>query len=161
MKNMSRDSSFDVDQRVQRELELPSSWSNDDLDVDPSDQGTIFRNASEETSATHSTATHLVRMIWTLALETSTSVMRVGMRLTHSITALLLTETQGCSLHADSKTRVTIEYVQRAGGSVEAKENSQCVQFSSSQHTEPLNAVQSTRSPGIQVPTRVSPSWET
>ena len=82
--------------------------------------------------------------------------MRVGMRLTHSITALLLTETQGCSLHADSKTRVTFEYVQRASGSVEAKENSQCVQFSSSQHTEPLNAVQSTRLPGIQVPTRVS-----
>ena len=92
MKNMSLDSSFDVDQRVQRELELPSSWSNDDLDVDPSDRGTIFRNASEETSPTHPTATHLVRMIWTLALETRTSVMRLGMRLTH---ALVLTETQG------------------------------------------------------------------
>ena len=69
----------DVDQRIQRELDLPSSWSNDDLDVDPRDRGTKFRNASEETSPTHSTATHLVRMIWTLALETRTSVMRVGM----------------------------------------------------------------------------------
>ena len=46
----------------------------------------------EETSPTHSTATHLVCMIWTLALETRTSVMRLGMRLTH---ALVLTETQG------------------------------------------------------------------
>ena len=46
---MCLDSSVDVDQRVQRELEVPSSWSNGGLDVDPSDRGTIVRNVSEET----------------------------------------------------------------------------------------------------------------
>ena len=53
-------------------------FNNEDLHVNPSDRGTIFRYVSEETFPTHSTATHLVCMIWTLALETRTSLMRLS-----------------------------------------------------------------------------------
>ena len=71
--------------------------NNDDLSVDPSDQGNMFGYFYEEMGdgmlPTHSTATRVVctstRMIPTLALETRTSVMRLSMRLTHSITKSL------------------------------------------------------------------------
>ena len=59
-----------------------------------------------------------------------------------------------------SETQVTIKYVQRADGCVERKKL-QCVQFSSTQHPEPLNAVQSKRLPVVQLPTRVVPARKT
>ena len=112
---MTVDSSVHIDQRVQQELELPTSWEVlkeqspditgaahvkiDDFDVDPSGPGNMFGYACGEMAdamfPTRSTSTRVVRtstrMILTLAQETRTSTMIPSMRLTHSITTPLQT----------------------------------------------------------------------
>jgi len=109
----------------------------DDLDVGAGDQGIMFGYASDETEdcmpLTHSMAT------------------RLGKKLTDVRKSGLL-----WWLRPDGKTQVTIEYVQRADGSVEPQKIHTVV--ISTQHAEPLKATRRKEVAGYTGPDATAPS---
>mmetsp|Transcript_63861 Transcript_63861/g.169046 ORF Transcript_63861/g.169046 Transcript_63861/m.169046 type:complete len:459 (-) Transcript_63861:131-1507(-) len=109
----------------------------DDLDVGAGDQGIMFGYASDETEdampLTHSMATRLGKKL--------TDVRKNG---------------DLWWLRPDGKTQVTIEYVQRADGSVEPRKIHTVV--ISTQHAEPLKAVRSKEVAGYSGPEETAPS---
>jgi len=111
----------------------------DDLDVGAGDQGIMFGYASDETEdampLTHSMATRLGKKL--------TDVRKNG---------------DLWWLRPDGKTQVTIEYVQRADGSVEPRKIHTVV--ISTQHAEPLKAVRSKEVAGYSGPEETAPSMD-
>merc|ERR1711991_1158222 len=111
----------------------------DDLDVGAGDQGIMFGYASDETEdampLTHSMATRLGKKL--------TDVRKNG---------------DLWWLRPDGKTQVTIEYLQRADGSVEPRKIHTVV--ISTQHAEPLKAVRSKEVAGYSGPEETAPSME-
>merc|ERR1712012_668834 len=111
----------------------------DDLDVGAGDQGIMFGYASDETEdcmpLTHSMAT------------------RLGKKLTDVRKSGLL-----WWLRPDGKTQVTIEYLQRADGSVEPQKIHTVV--ISTQHAEPLKATRRKEVAGYSGPDATAPSME-
>merc|ERR1712157_531728 len=111
----------------------------DDLDVGAGDQGIMFGYASDETEdcmpLTHSMATRLGKKL--------TDVRKSG---------------HLWWLRPDGKTHVTIEYLQKADGSVEPKKLHTIV--ISTQHAEPLKAVRTKECAGYSGPEMTAPSME-
>merc|ERR1711874_916791 len=111
----------------------------DDLDVGAGDQGIMFGYASDETEdcmpLTHSMAT------------------RLGKKLTDVRKSGLL-----WWLRPDGKTQVTIEYLQRADGSVEPQKIHTVV--ISTQHAEPSKATRRKEVVGYSGPDATAPSME-
>jgi S-adenosylmethionine synthetase len=111
----------------------------EDLDVGAGDQGIMFGYASDETEdampLTHSMATRLGK--------TLTDVRKSG---------------ELWWLRPDGKTQVTIEYKQKADGSVEPQKIHTVV--ISTQHAEPLKAKRSTECAGYTGPEMTAPSME-
>merc|ERR1712137_697930 len=111
----------------------------DDLDVGAGDQGIMFGYASDETEdcmpLTHSMAT------------------RLGKKLTDVRKSGLL-----WWLRPDGKTQVTIQYLQRADGSVEPQKIHTVV--ISTQHAEPLKATRRKEVAGYTGPDATAPSME-
>merc|ERR1711972_521867 len=111
----------------------------DEMDVGAGDQGIMFGYASDETEdcmpLTHAVAT------------------RLGKKLTDVRKSGLL-----WWLRPDGKTQVTIEYVQRADGSVEPQTIHTVV--ISTQHAEPLKATQRKEVAGYSGPDATAPSME-
>ena len=111
----------------------------DDLDVGAGDQGIMFGYASDETEdcmpLTHSMATRLGK--------TLTDVRKSG---------------DLWWLRPDGKTQVTIEYLQRADGSVEPKKIHTVV--ISTQHAEPSKATRCKEVAGYTGPDATAPSME-
>merc|ERR1711971_1089375 len=111
----------------------------EDLDVGAGDQGIMFGYASDETEdcmpLTHSMAT------------------RIGKKLTDVRKNGLL-----WWLRPDGKTQVTIEYLQRADGSVEPRKIHTVV--ISSQHAEPGKALRSKECSGYKGPEQTAPNNE-
>merc|ERR1711945_3651 len=111
----------------------------DDLDVGAGDQGIMFGYASDETEdcmpLTHSMAT------------------RLGKKLTDVRKSGLL-----WWLRPDGKTQVTIEYLQKADGSVEPRKIHTVV--ISTQHAEPGKAVRTKECVGYAGPEMTAPSME-
>merc|ERR1711860_173318 len=111
----------------------------DDLDVGAGDQGIMFGYASDETEdampLTHSMAT------------------RLGKKLTDVRKSGLL-----WWLRPDGKTQVTIQYLQRADGSVEPQKIHTVV--ISTQHAEPLKATRCKEVTGYTGPDATAPSVE-
>jgi len=111
----------------------------EDLDVGAGDQGIMFGYASDETEdampLTHSMATRLGK--------TLTDVRKSG---------------ELWWLRPDGKTQVTIEYKQKADGSVEPQKIHTVV--ISTQHAEPLKAVRSKECAGYTGPEMTAPSME-
>merc|ERR1712066_811541 len=111
----------------------------DDLDVGAGDQGIMFGYASDETEdcmpLTHSMAT------------------RLGKKLTDVRKSGLL-----WWLRPDGKTQVTIEYLQKADGSVEPRKIHTVV--ISTQHAEPSKATRCKEVAGYTGPDAVAPSME-
>jgi len=109
----------------------------DDLDVGAGDQGIMFGYASDETEdcmpLTHSMATRLGKKL--------TDVRKNGLL---------------WWLRPDGKTQVTIEYVQRADGSVEPQKIHTVV--ISTQHAEPLKATRRKEVAGYTGPDATAPS---
>merc|ERR1712064_159943 len=111
----------------------------DDLDVGAGDQGIMFGYASDETEdcmpLTHSMATRLGKKL--------TDVRKNG---------------KLWWLRPDGKTQVTIEYLQKADGSVEPQKIHTVV--ISTQHAEPSKAVRSKECAGYSGPEMTAPSME-
>jgi S-adenosylmethionine synthetase len=111
----------------------------DDLDVGAGDQGIMFGYASDETEdcmpLTHSMATRLGKKL--------TDVRKSG---------------KLWWLRPDGKTQVTIQYLQKADGSVEPQKIHTVV--ISTQHAEPLKAVRSKECAGYSGPEMTAPSME-
>jgi len=111
----------------------------DDMDVGAGDQGIMFGYASDETEdcmpLTHSMATRLGK--------TLTDVRKSG---------------HLWWLRPDGKTQVTIEYLQKADGSVEPRKIHTVV--ISTQHAEPSKAVRSKECAGYKGPEMTAPSME-
>merc|ERR1712039_725436 len=111
----------------------------EDLDVGAGDQGIMFGYASDETAdcmpLTHSMAT------------------RLGKKLTDVRKSGLL-----WWLRPDGKTQVTIQYLQRADGSVEPQKIHTVV--ISTQHAEPLKATRCKEVAGYTGPDATAPSME-
>merc|ERR1712025_751755 len=111
----------------------------DDLDVGAGDQGIMFGYASDETEdcmpLTHSMATRLGK--------TLTDVRKSG---------------ELWWLRPDGKTQVTIEYKQKADGSVEPRKVHTVV--ISTQHAEPLKAQRSKEVAGYSGPEMTAPSMK-
>merc|ERR1711941_118653 len=111
----------------------------DDMDVGAGDQGIMFGYASDETEdcmpLTHSMATRLGKKL--------TDVRKSG---------------HLWWLRPDGKTQVTIEYLQKADGSVEPKKIHTVVIFT--QHAEPSKAVRSKECAGYKGPEMTAPSME-
>merc|ERR1711913_137571 len=111
----------------------------DDLDVGAGDQGIMFGYASDETEdcmpLTHSMATRLGKKL--------TDVRKNG---------------DLWWLRPDGKTQVTIEYLQKADGSVEPQKIHTVV--ISTQHAEPLKAVRSKECAGYTGEEMTAPSME-
>merc|ERR1712066_110254 len=111
----------------------------EDLDVGAGDQGIMFGYASDETEdcmpLTHSMATRLGKKL--------TDVRKSG---------------QLWWLRPDGKTQVTIEYLQKADGSVEPRKIHTVV--ISTQHAEPLKAKRSKECQGYTGPEMTAPSME-
>merc|ERR1711939_348099 len=111
----------------------------DEMDVGAGDQGIMFGYASDETEdcmpLTHSVATKLGK--------TLTDVRKDGSL---------------WWLRPDGKTQVTIEYKQKADGSVEPQKIHTVV--ISTQHAEPLKAVRSKECAGYKGPEMTAPSME-
>jgi len=111
----------------------------DDLDVGAGDQGIMFGYASDETEdcmpLTHSMATRLGKKL--------TDVRKNG---------------DLWWLRPDGKTQVTIEYLQKADGSVEPQKIHTVV--ISTQHAEPLKAVRSKECAGYTGAEMTAPSME-
>jgi len=115
------------------------NFSRDDMDVGAGDQGIMFGYASDETEdcmpLTHSMATHLGK--------TLTDVRKSG---------------KLWWLRPDGKTQVTIEYLQKADGSVEPQKIHTVL--ISTQHAEPLKAVRTKECAGYSGPEMTAPSME-
>merc|ERR1711972_906726 len=111
----------------------------DDMDVGAGDQGIMFGYATDETKdnmpLTHSMATRLGK--------TLTDVRKSG---------------ECWWLRPDGKTQVTIEYLQKADGSVEPRKIHTVV--ISTQHAEPLKAKRSKECQGYAGPEMTAPSME-
>merc|ERR1712083_740753 len=111
----------------------------DDLDVGAGDQGIMFGYATDETEdcmpLTHSVATKLGK--------TLTDVRKSG---------------ELWWLRPDGKTQVTIEYLQKADGSVEPKKIHTVV--ISTQHAEPSKATRKKECAGYSGPDMTAPSME-
>jgi S-adenosylmethionine synthetase len=111
----------------------------DDMDVGAGDQGIMFGYASDETEdcmpLTHSMATRLGKVL--------TDVRKSGLL---------------WWLRPDGKTQVTIEYLQKADGSVEPKKIHTVV--ISTQHAEPLKALRSKECAGYKGAEMTAPSME-
>jgi S-adenosylmethionine synthetase len=111
----------------------------EEMDVGAGDQGIMFGYASDETEdcmpLTHSMATRLGK--------TLTDVRKSG---------------ELWWLRPDGKTQVTIEYEQKADGSVEPKKIHTVV--ISTQHAEPLKAVRTKEVEGYSGPEMTAPSME-
>jgi len=111
----------------------------DDMDVGAGDQGIMFGYASDETAdcmpLTHSMATRLGKVL--------TDVRKSG---------------ELWWLRPDGKTQVTIEYKQKADGSVEPQKIHTVV--ISTQHAEPLKAVRSKECAGYKGEEMTAPSME-
>merc|ERR1712196_683665 len=111
----------------------------DDLDVGAGDQGIMFGYASDETEdcmpLTHSMATRLGKKL--------TDVRKSG---------------KLWWLRPDGKTQVTIEYLQKADGSVEPQKIHTVV--ISTQHAEPLKAKRTKECDGYSGPEMTAPSME-
>merc|ERR1712028_281066 len=111
----------------------------DDMDCGAGDQGIMFGYASDETSnampLTHSMATRLGKVL--------TEVRKNG---------------KLWWLRPDGKTQVTIEYLQKADGSVEPLKIHTVV--ISTQHAEPLKAVRSKECSGYTGPEMTAPSMD-
>merc|ERR1712023_200233 len=111
----------------------------EDLDVGAGDQGIMFGYASDETEdampLTHLMATKLGKKL--------TDVRKSG---------------QLWWLRPDGKTQVTIEYLQKADGSVEPQKMHTIV--ISTQHAEPLKAKRSKECAGYAGPEQIAPSME-
>merc|ERR1712056_57858 len=111
----------------------------DDLDIGAGDQGIMFGYASDETEdcmpLTHSVATKLGKKL--------TDVRKNGLL---------------WWLRPDGKTQVTIEYLQKADGSVEPQKFHTIV--ISTQHAEPLNAKRSKECAGYSGEEMTAPSME-
>ena len=111
----------------------------DDMDVGAGDQGIMFGYASDETEdcmpLTHSMATRLGKVL--------TDVRKSGLL---------------WWLRPDGKTQVTIEYLQKADGSVEPQKIHTVV--ISTQHAEPLKAKRSKECAGYKGPEMTAPSME-
>merc|ERR1712182_23252 len=111
----------------------------DEMDVGAGDQGIMFGYASDETEdcmpLTHSMATRLGKKL--------TDVRKNG---------------KLWWLRPDGKTQVTIEYLQKADGSVEPQKIHTVV--ISTQHAEPLKAVRSKECAGYTGPDMTAPSME-
>merc|ERR1712217_5303 len=111
----------------------------EDLDVGAGDQGIMFGYASDETEdcmpLTHSMATRLGKKL--------TDVRKSG---------------QLWWLRPDGKTQVTIEYLQKADGSVEPQKIHTVV--ISTQHAEPLKATRTKECAGYSGPEMTAPSME-
>merc|ERR1711979_100921 len=111
----------------------------EDLDVGAGDQGIMFGYASDETEdcmpLTHSVATKLGKML--------TDVRKSG---------------KLWWLRPDGKTQVTIQYLQKADGSVEPQRIHTVV--ISTQHAEPSKAVRSKECDGYSGPEMTAPSME-
>jgi len=111
----------------------------DDMDVGAGDQGIMFGYASDETEdcmpLTHSMATRLGKKL--------TDVRKSG---------------KLWWLRPDGKTQVTIEYLQKADGSVEPQKIHTVV--ISTQHAEPSKAVRSKECAGYTGPEMTAPSME-
>merc|ERR1712125_220345 len=111
----------------------------DDLDMGAGDQGIMFGYASDETEdcmpLTHSMATRLGKKL--------TDVRKNG---------------DLWWLRPDGKTQVTIEYLQKADGSVEPQKIHTVV--ISTQHAEPLKAVRTKECAGYSGPEMTAPSME-
>merc|ERR1712226_1592897 len=111
----------------------------DDLDIGAGDQGIMFGYASDETEdampLTHSVATKLGK--------TLTDVRKNGLL---------------WWLRPDGKTQVTIEYLQRADGSVEPQKVHTVV--ISTQHAEPLKATRKKEVAGYTGPDATAPSMK-
>jgi len=111
----------------------------DEMDVGAGDQGIMFGYASDETAdcmpLTHSMATRLGKKL--------TDVRKSG---------------HLWWLRPDGKTQVTIEYLQKADGSVEPRKIHTVV--ISTQHAEPLKAKRSKECKGYTGPEMMAPSME-
>jgi len=111
----------------------------EDLDVGAGDQGIMFGYATDETEdcmpLTHSVATKLGKKL--------TDVRKSG---------------ELWWLRPDGKTQVTIEYLQKADGSVEPKKMHTVV--ISTQHAEPSKAIRSKECAGYSGPEMTAPSME-
>merc|ERR1712164_213519 len=111
----------------------------DEMDVGAGDQGIMFGYASDETEdcmpLTHSMATRLGKKL--------TDVRKDG---------------ELWWLRPDGKTQVTIEYVEKADGSVEPKKIHTVV--ISTQHAEPLKAVRTKEVEGYQGKEMTAPSMK-
>merc|ERR1739844_741246 len=111
----------------------------DEMDVGAGDQGIMFGYASDETEdcmpLTHSVATKLGKKL--------TDVRKSG---------------KLWWLRPDGKTQVTIQYLQRADGSVEPQKFHTVV--ISTQHAEPSKAVRSKECAGYKGPEMTAPSME-
>merc|ERR1712238_562622 len=111
----------------------------DELDVGAGDQGIMFGYASDETEdfmpLTHSIATRLGKVL--------TDVRKSGLL---------------WWLRPDGKTQVTIQYLQRADGSVEPQKIHTVV--ISTQHAEPLKATRCKEVAGYSGPDATAPSME-
>merc|ERR1712224_559069 len=111
----------------------------DDLDVGAGDQGIMFGYASDETEdcmpLTHSMATRLGKKL--------TDVRKNG---------------KLWWLRPDGKTQVTIEYLQKADGSVEPQKIHTVV--ISTQHAEPVKATRTKECAGYSGPEMTAPSME-
>merc|ERR1712086_470143 len=111
----------------------------EEMDVGAGDQGIMFGYASDETQdcmpLTHSMATRLGKVL--------TEVRKNG---------------KLWWLRPDGKTQVTIEYMQKADGSVEPLKIHTVV--ISTQHAEPLKAVRSKECAGYKGPEMTAPSME-
>merc|ERR1712050_631513 len=111
----------------------------DEMDVGAGDQGIMFGYASDETAdcmpPTHSMATRLDK--------TLTEVRKSG---------------ECWWLRPDGKTQVTIEYLQKADGSVEPRKIHTVV--ISTQHAEPLKAKRTKECAGYKGPEMTAPSME-
>merc|ERR1711935_217609 len=111
----------------------------DEMDVGAGDQGIMFGYASDETEdcmpLTHSVATKLGKILTDVRKDGSLWWLR-----------------------PDGKTQVTIEYKQKADGSVEPLKIHTVV--ISTQHAEPLKAVRSKEQAGYSGPEMTAPSME-
>merc|ERR1712100_437955 len=111
----------------------------DDMDVGAGDQGIMFGYASDETEdcmpLTHLVATRLVKKL--------TDVRKSG---------------KLWWLRPDGKTQVTIEYLQKADGSVEPQKMHTVV--ISTQHAEPSKAVRSKECAGYTGPEMTAPDMK-
>merc|ERR1712093_841281 len=111
----------------------------DEMDVGAGDQGIMFGYASDETEVCMP-LTHLVAT-------------RLGKKLTD-----VRKDGSLWWLRPDGKTQVTIEYVQKADGSVEPKKVHTVV--ISTQHAEPLKAKRSEEVAGYKGEEMIAPSME-